>query len=78
MVITIWKESKTLQVVSTTMTNGVGQIDSRNGRDSISVKPPKDIITYQKHMGVVYCGDQYMLIGAGSVNISHFKKYYKK
>ena len=78
MVIKIWKESKTLQVFSTTMTNGVGQIDSRNGRDSISVKTPKDIITYQKHMGIVDLGDQYRLMGAGSVNIANFKKYYKK
>ena len=41
MVLKIWKYSKTLQVVSTTMTKGVGQVTRRKGRYSIKVKPPK-------------------------------------
>ena len=51
MVITIRKDSKTLQVVSNTMDKGVGQVIRRKCRDSITVKFPKDIIIYQQKYG---------------------------
>ena len=35
--ITIWKDSNALQVVSTIMNKGVGQVTRRKGRDSITV-----------------------------------------
>ena len=78
MVITIRKDSKTLQVVSTTMTKYVGQVTRRKGRDSIIVKYPKEIITHQKHMGGVGCGYINGLMGAGLSNLEHFKTWYKK
>ena len=77
-VITIWKDSKKLQVVSTTIINGVGEVTRRKGRYSTAVKNPKEIITYQQHMGGVYRGDQHRLIGAGFETVAHFKKWYKK
>ena len=78
MVITIRKDSKTLQVVSTTMTKYVGKFTRRKGRDSITVKYPKEIITHQKHMGGVGCGYINGLMGAGLSNLEHFKTWYKK
>ena len=57
MVIKIWKDSKTLQVVSTTMTKVVGRVTIRKGRDSTTVNFPKDIIKYQQHIGGVDIGD---------------------
>ena len=78
MVITIWKYSNTLQVVSTTITKGVGKVTSRKGRDSITVKCTKGIITYWHHMGRVDCGYYHRLILEGFSNVSHFKKWYNK
>ena len=78
MVITIWKDSKILKFVSTKNTKGVGQVTSRKGRDSITVKPPKDIITYHKHMNRVDRGYQQRLMRKGFESIDHFKNCYNK
>ena len=72
MVLKIWKYSKTLQVVSTTMTKCVGQVTRRKVRESIIVKRPKDMIAYQQHMGGVDCGYQHRLMWEVFVNVSHF------
>ena len=77
MVITIWKDINTLQVVSITMTKLVGRVARRKGGYSITVKCPKVVIKYQQHMGVVACGDQHILTGSGFANVAHFKKWYK-
>ena len=60
------------------MTKGVGKVTRSKGGDSITVKNPKEIITYQQHMSVFYCGNQHRLIGAGFSNVAHIKKWYKK
>ena len=54
MVTKIRKDSKTLQVFTNTMAKGVGKVTGREGRDSITVKPPNEIIIYQQHMGGVH------------------------
>ena len=78
MVITRWKDSKVLQVVSTIMKKGIGKVERRVGKDKVSVDCPNDIIEYQKHMGGVDRGDQHRVMGAGFANVAHFKKWYKK
>ena len=78
MVITRWKDSKVLQVISTTMKKGIGMVQRRVGRDKIDVRCPNDIIQYQKYMGGVDRGDQHRVMGAGFANVAHFKKWYKK
>ena len=67
--ITRWKDSKTLQVFSNTMAKGVGKVTRRNGKDSITFKKPKLIIKHQKHISVVYSGDQHRVMGVGFSNI---------
>ena len=78
MVITRWKDSRALQVVSTIMAKGIGDVQRRVGRDKVTVRCPNDIIQYQKHMGGVDRGDQHRVVGAGFANVAHFKKWYKK
>ena len=78
MVATRWKDSKTLQVVSTVMKKGIDEVQRRTGSKLINVKCPNDIIMYQKNMGGVDRGDQHRVMGAGFANVSHFKKWYKK
>ena len=78
MVITRWKDSRVLQVVSTIMKKGVGTVQRRVGREKTDVRCPNDIIEYQKHMGGVDRGDQHRVVGAGFANVAHFKKWYKK
>ena len=60
------------------MDKGVGQVTRRKGRESITVKLPKDIITYKKQMGRVDSGYQNRFIGTVFANATHFKKWYKK
>ena len=60
------------------MTKFVGQVIMSKGNDSIAVKSSKAVFTYQRHMVGVYCGDQHRVMGAGFVNVAHFKKWYKK
>ena len=60
------------------MTKYVVQVTSRKVRDSISVKTPKNIITYKQHMGGVDCGDHNMWMVPVFANVSHFLKWYKK
>ena len=72
MVIKIWKDSKTLKVFSTTMTKGVGKVTRSNGKESITVKSPNEIITYQQHMGGADRRDQHRLMRAGFANEAHF------
>ena len=78
MVITRWKDSKTLQTVSTVMKGGIGEVSRRTGAKIITVPCPNDIIMYQKNMDGVDRGDQHRVIGAGFANVAHFKKWYKK
>ena len=56
------------------MDKGVGKATSMKGRDSITVKSPKVIITYQQHMGGFYRGDQHRVMRVGFTNVAHFKK----
>ena len=67
-----------VQVVSNTITKGVGQVTTRKGRDSITLKKPKENITYQQHMDSADGGDQQRVMGATFANVAHFKKCYKK
>ena len=78
MVISRWKDSKVLQVVSTIMKKGIGKVERRVGSEKIEVSCPNDIIEYQKYMGGVDRGDQHRVVGAGFANVAHFKKWYKK
>ena len=78
MVIKRWKDSKTLQVVSTTMAKDVIQVARRKGREPVSVKPPKEIITHHTHLGGFDCGYQHRLMGAGFASAENFKKLFKK
>ena len=78
MVITRWKDSRTLQVVSTVIKNGVGVVKRRTGASVLDEKCPNDIIMHQQNMGGVDHGDQHRVIGAGFANVSHVKKLYKK
>ena len=78
MIITRWKDSKTLQTVSTVMCKGAQTIQRRNGATLINVTCPNDIVMYQTYMGGVDRGDQHRVVGAGFVNVAHFKKWYKK
>ena len=48
MVITRWKDSKTLQTVSTVMNGGIGEVSRRTGAKIITVPCPNDIIMYKK------------------------------
>ena len=73
MIITRRKDSQTLQGVSTTMAKCVGKVTVRKGRESIIVKYPKVIITYQQIMGGVDRGYQHRLMGAG-FEMHHFWK----
>ena len=73
MVTKICKDIKNLQVVSTIMTNGVGQVTRRKDRESITVKYPKEIISYQQHIGGGDCGYQHRVMGTGLANVAHFK-----
>ena len=50
MVITRWKDSKILQIVSTVMKSGVGEVHRRSGRDIITFKCPYDVIENQNNM----------------------------
>ena len=54
------------------MTKGVGQVTRRKGRDLITVKLTKDIITCQQLMGGFDRGDHHMLMKSGFTNVSHF------
>ena len=72
MVITRCKYSNALQVFSTTITKGVGEVIMSKCRYSITVKHPNDIITYWQHMSGVGHGYQYRLKGSGLSNLSHF------
>ena len=69
MVITIWKYIQTLQVVINIITKFVGKVTRMNGKDSITFKKPKLIIKHQKHISVVYSGDQHRVMGVGFSNI---------
>ena len=64
-VITIWKDINKIQVVSNTITKVVGKVTRSKGGDSITLKLPKCIIKYQKHIGVFDRGYQYRLMGQG-------------
>ena len=75
MVITLWKDSKKLQTVSTIMKHGTQVVQRRNGANSIDVTCPNDIVLYQQNMGGVDCGYQHRMIGAGFSNVAHFKKW---
>ena len=74
MVITQWKNSKTLQTVSTVMRKGAQTIQQRNGATLIDVTCPNDIVMYQHFMGGVDCGDQHRVISACFANVAYLKK----
>ena len=57
MFITSWKDSNTLQVVINTIIKGIDQVTRSNFMYPITVILTKYIITYQKHMGRIDCGD---------------------
>ena len=78
MVITQWKDSKTLQTVSTVMCKDAQTIQCRNGSTIIDVTCPNDIVMYQNNMGDVDHGDQHKVIGSSFDNVAHFKKWYKQ
>ena len=78
MVMTRWKDSKILQIISTVMEPGIGEVSRRQGATVHTVKCPNDVILYQKGMGGVDRGDQHRVVGAGFANVAHFKKWYKK
>ena len=78
MVITRWKDSKTSHIFSTTTTKGIGQVIRMKGKDSITLKPPKEIITYHQHIGRFDRVYQNRLMGAGFKNIAHLKKWQNK
>ena len=67
--ITRCKYIKTLQVVINIITKVVGKVTRRNGKDSITFKKPKLIIKHQKHISLVYSGDQHRVMGVGFSNI---------
>ena len=73
MVMSRWKDSKSLQNVSTVMKGGIGKVSRRNGAKTLRVLCPNDIIMFQKHMGGVDRGDQHRVVGA-----ANFKKWHKK
>ena len=78
MIITRWKESRTLKVVSTVMKRGIGKVTKRTGPNLITVTYPNDIIMYQKNADGVDRGDQHRVMGADFANVAHFKKWSKK
>ena len=78
MVMTRWKDSKILQIISTVMQPGIGEVRRRQGATVLRVKCPNDVIMYQNNMGGVDRGDQHRVVGAGFANVAHFKKWYKK
>ena len=59
MVITRWKDSRTLNVVSTVMKKGIGEVKRRTGPNIITVTCPNDIKMYQQNMDGVDRGDQH-------------------
>ena len=73
MVITRWKDSKILQTVSTIMEKGESIVYRQNGKDRLNVTCPNDIVQYQKYMDAVDQGDQHQVMGAGFLNVAHFK-----
>ena len=77
MVITSWKYSKILQTISTTMTKGLILVQRRTGPKVIDVTVPKDIEQYQIYISGVDHRDQHRVMGAGFLNVAHFKKWYK-
>ena len=70
--ITRCKYIKTLQVVIIVMTKGFVHVNSSKVKESISVKFPKGIISYQRSMGIFYPVDHNRVVGAGLTNLSHF------
>ena len=57
---------------------GVGEVTRRKGRDSISLKLKKGIITYQKHMGRVDHEKHHRVMWIGFENAAHYKEWCKK
>ena len=78
MVITRWKDSKSLQIAGKVIMSGVGEVQRRSGRDIITVYCPNYVIGYQNNMDGVHIGDQLRMMGTGFANVAHFKKWYKK
>ena len=77
MVITRWKDSKIVQKVRSKITKGLTLVQRRTGSKVIDVIVPKDIEQYKIYMGGVDCRDQHQVMGAGFLNVAHFKKWYK-
>ena len=59
MVITRWKDSRVLQIVSTIMKPGVEIIERRVGSEIIQVKDPSDVIECQLKIDGIDRGDQH-------------------
>ena len=51
------------------MTKHVGHVTWRKGKESITVKLKKYIITYKQHMGGVDCGYHNKVMGEGLINL---------
>ena len=64
MVTTRWKDSRILQIVSTVMKLGVGEVTLRTGATIMYVQCPNDGIIYQQNINGVDCGDQHRVVGA--------------
>lgn len=77
MFITRWKDSRVLEIMSTVMKQGSSIMHMMIGAVLINDTCPNNVIMYQK-MGGVDRGDQHCLIGAGFVDMSHVKTWYKK
>ena len=60
------------------MSKCVGQVTRKNSRYLITLKPPKDIITYWKHTDGVDHGYQHSLMGSGFVCVAYLKKWQRK
>ena len=71
MTITKWKDSRILQVMSTVIHSGIGEVKRGIGAKIIDVRCPNDIMMYQQNMGGVNHGDQYRVMGGGFENVLH-------
>lgn len=78
MIITLWKDSKILHPVRTTITSEIETINRSVKAKILNVKCPADIVQYQQHMCGVDGGDKHRVMGVEFTIIAHFKNSYKK
>ena len=74
MILTRWKDSRTLKIVSVVMKKGVEELTRRPGATLITVICQNDVIIYQDSIDGIDCGDQPIVTRVGVVSLVKSKK----